>query len=129
VHVLLATERGRIALGHVLLHDLDGARAHDEERAEVANRGRQDIAGAIGAAPEGKRAAHGGRFLPERAVQAADDFVLAVEVYEDLLDFAGELQVVVDLVELRPIQPSAECRWRLLNVHVHEGSNPSPRQS
>src|SRR5690606_40344847 len=73
VHVLLAPRRGRIRLRHVLEHDIHGTGAHDEERAQGADRGSEDIAGAVRGAAQRVRAPHGRRLLSQRTVQTADD--------------------------------------------------------
>src|SRR5690606_35065542 len=98
--VLLTTTPRGIALGHVLAHDLDRPRAPAAERAEAPGRRRAAAARTARPAAQCVRAPDRRRLLSEGAVQAADHFVLTIEMREDLLDLARELEVVVDLEQL-----------------------------
>src|SRR5690606_27914825 len=100
VDVLLAAPARRIALRHVLAHDLDRSRAHEEQRTHVTDRGREDTARAVRPPAQRVRPPDRRGLLPPRTAQAADHLVLAIEIGEDLLDLTGEPEVVVDLVQL-----------------------------
>src|SRR4051794_9217391 len=97
VDVQLAAARRRIGLGHVLLHDVRGLRAGDEDRSHVADQRLDDVALLVV-----ERVRRGDRFafLPEGAIQAADDFRLAEQRDEALLQRAREPEVVIDVEEL-----------------------------
>src|SRR5262249_55144654 len=66
-----------------------------EDRAEVANEGREDVASL-----ERVGAAHRAALLAQAPVEAAHDLALTVEVRELLLDHAVEEQPVPDLQAL-----------------------------
>ncbi len=83
---------GRIGFGHVLHHGVTGAKAADEERALVANHGREPV---VFVERVGRSAGAG--FLAETEIHSADDLALLVEVFEGNLHFAIQQHVSVDL--------------------------------
>src|SRR6266436_4714602 len=83
---------GRIVLGHVLHEDVARRNAFDEQRADVADHGREPVF-----LLESIRAAHGNGFLTETGVQSADDFVLAEELDHGVFHGAVEAHVVVQV--------------------------------
>ena len=85
-------ERGRSVLGHVLGEDVARWNAFDQQRADVADHGREPVCFL-----EGVGGADGNGFLAEAGVQAADDFVLAEELGHGVFDLAVEAHVVVEV--------------------------------
>src|SRR5438270_58299 len=82
-----STARGGIALGHVLLDDVGRLRARDENRSHIANQRLDDVALLV-VERVGRRDRFA--FLPEGAIETADDFRLAKERDEALLQRACE---------------------------------------
>src|SRR3954470_20478744 len=82
-------------LRHVLREDLARADAFDEHRAEVADQRRDEILRL-----QSVGGAHGGRLLPERAEDAADDFRLPIEIDQAFFDQSRQFQITVQLKHL-----------------------------
>src|SRR5436190_3753581 len=95
--VELAAARRAVALCHVLADDIGRLRAGDENGAEVADERLDDVA-----LFEIERVRGGDRLalLSEGAIEAADDFCLAEQRDEALLERARQAQVVVDFQKL-----------------------------
>ncbi len=117
--VLLQAAGRRVPPGHVLAEDVDGTRAHDEERAQIPDGGREDVAVSVLAAAQGEGAADCGALLPERAVQPADHLVLPVEMGQGLFGLAGQLQEVVDRPELVAGEAVLQTAGRRARSLVH----------
>ena len=83
---------GEVAARHVLRHDVARRVAHDEDDAQVADERPDDVALAERVGRSDRR-----RLLAERAVEAADDLALAVEVDEPLFDDAVQPHEAVEL--------------------------------
>src|ERR1700685_2816959 len=83
---------GRVGFGHVLQHGVTGGETAHEQRALVADHGREPvvfierIGGGAGAG-----------FLAKAEINSADDLALLVEVLERALHFAVEQHEAVDL--------------------------------
>src|SRR6202048_212876 len=97
---------GRIVLGHVLHENVARRHALDEQRADVANHGREPVF-----LFERIGAAHGNGFLTEAGVQTADDFILAEELDHGVFYRAVEAHVVVQVKILLPRQVLLHVRW------------------
>ena len=91
-----ATSGGTGLLGHVLAKDLGGPRPLHQHRSEISNKWRKHIA-----ALQRIGTRHALSFLPERAVQAADDFALAIKIDQAFLERAREPQVIINLGSLK----------------------------
>ncbi len=83
---------GRSVFGHVLGENVAGLESLHKQRADVANHGRQPIAGL-----ERVGCADRDRLLAEARIDAADDFVLAEQLYEAVFEPAIEQHEVVEI--------------------------------
>ncbi len=83
---------GRIGLGHVLHHGVAGGESADEQRALIANHGREPVVFV-----ERVGGGAGAGFLAESEINSADDLALLVEIFERVLHFAVEQHEAVDL--------------------------------
>ena len=88
----VAAAGGRIGLGHVLHHDVAGGEAADQQRALVADHGREPVV-----LVERVGGGAGAGFLSESEVDAADDLALLVEIFERDFHAAVEQHPAVDL--------------------------------
>ena len=88
----VAAARGRIGFGHVLHHGVAGAKAAHQQRALVADHGREPV---VLIERVGRGAGAG--FLAESEINSADDFALLVEIFERDFHLAVEQHVAVDL--------------------------------
>jgi hypothetical protein len=90
---------GRIGLGHVLHHGVAGAKPAHQQRALIADHGREPIV-FVERVGRGARAG----FLAESEINSAHDLALLVEIFERDLHLAVEQHVAVDLDRLLLVQ-------------------------
>src|SRR5215212_5676358 len=90
--VEISSTGGSPRLSHVLREDVARTDTFDEHSAEVSYQGRNEVLGL-----KGVGTADGGRLLAQRAKHTADDFGLAIEVYQTLFNQARELQITIKL--------------------------------
>ena len=83
---------GEVYARHVLRENVARLEAAHQQRADVADHRRDPVARA-----QRVGRAYGNGFLPQAAVQAADDFVLPEQAHQQFLERAVEPQVVVEL--------------------------------
>src|SRR5271168_1129988 len=83
-------QRGRSEFRHVLSEDVARRDAFYQQRADIADHGRDPVAFFQGVA-----GADGDGFLAEARIEAADDFILAEEADHALFELAIKLHVVV----------------------------------
>ncbi len=95
--VQLASARGAVTLGHVLLDDVRRLRAGNENRPDVADERLHDVALRV---IERIRRRDRLPFLAKGAVEPSDDLRLAEERDEPFFQCPGEAQEVVDLEKL-----------------------------
>src|SRR4029077_18687886 len=88
---------GRIVFGHVLHEDVARWHAFDEQRADVADHGRQPVF-----LLEGVGGGDGNCLLSQTGVEPADNFVLAEELGHGVFDGAGQPHVVIQVEVLLP---------------------------
>ena len=84
--------RGRSEFRHMLREDISRRDAFYQQRADIADHGRDPIAFFQGVA-----GADGDGFLAEAGIEAADNFILAEEANHALFELAVELHVVVEI--------------------------------
>jgi hypothetical protein len=88
----VAAAGGRIGFGHVLHHGVAGGESADQQRALVADHGREPVVFF-----EGVGGGAGAGFLTESEIDAADDFALLIEIFERDFHFAVKQHEAVDL--------------------------------
>src|SRR5215208_3432699 len=79
-------------LSHVLRKDVARTDTFDEHSAEISYQGRDEVLGL-----KGVRTTDRSRLLAQRAKHTADNFGLAIEVYQTLFNQARELQITIKL--------------------------------
>ena len=84
--------RGRIGFGHVLHHGVAARESADQQRALIADHGREPVIFV-----ERVCGGAGAGFLAESEIDSADHFALLVEIFERDFHFAVEQHVAVDL--------------------------------
>src|SRR5215208_977899 len=98
-------------LSHVLRKDVARADPFDEHSAEISDQGRDEVLGL-----KSVRTADGGRLLAQRAKHTADDFGLAIEVYQTLFYQAREFQITIKLEVLLGLEGSLSRTAQWLTV-------------
>src|SRR5215212_1398821 len=99
--VEISSTGGSPRLSHVLRKDVARTDTFDEHSAEVSYQRRNEVLGL-----KGVRTTDRGRLLAQRAKHTADDFGLAIEVYQTLFNQTRELQITIKLEVLLGLEGS-----------------------